>query len=246
MPWSPAPSSLPFPLSAVTDNAVFLGRLDHTFFDLNTMKVASSSWGLTGYANLTRNQAQGVSPTGTAAHAGRSTQGAGSLEGEYGTYFAKDYFADAGLDYEFVTIQRFRDQGGREPSQDDGPDRVLFGALESMRAGRGCDVSGACHWAINATAATGSDRMYGKAYSVAPGGIYVGADSTVRTPEDLAEVEIAVGYHSGSQPHVGGRGVHDVSDSQGEEFYRKYFQAALIQQSALADDFLIRHGRGPR
>ena len=111
---------------------------------------------------------------------------------------AKGYFADAGLDYEFVTIQRFRDQGGREPSQDDGPDRVLFGALESMRAGRGCDVSGACHWAINATAATGSDRMYGKAYSVAPGGIYVGADSTVRTPEDLAEVEIAVGYHSGS------------------------------------------------
>jgi NitT/TauT family transport system substrate-binding protein len=111
---------------------------------------------------------------------------------------AKGYFTDAGLDYEFVPIQRFGDQGGKQPSADGGPEQVLFGALESMRAGRACDVSGACHWAINASAAAGSDRMYGKAYSVAPGGIYVQADSSVRKPEDLAEVEIAVGYHSGS------------------------------------------------
>lgn len=111
---------------------------------------------------------------------------------------AKGYFGDAGLDYEFVTIQRFRQQGGQAASADGGPDQVLFGALESMRAGRACDVSAACHWAINASAAAGADRMYGKAYSVAPGGIYVPGDSPVQRPEDLAEVEIAVGYHSGS------------------------------------------------
>jgi NitT/TauT family transport system substrate-binding protein len=108
------------------------------------------------------------------------------------------YFAAAGLDYGFVTIPRFRQQGGQRPSADGGPDEVLFGALESMRAGRACDVSGACHWAINITAASGRDRMWGRAYSVAPGGIYVGSDSRVRRPEDLAAVEIAVGFHSGS------------------------------------------------
>ena len=109
----------------------------------------------------------------------------------------KGYFAEAGLDYEFVTIGRFREQGG-EQAGDDGRPQVMFGALESMLAGRACDVSGACHWAINVSAATGRDRMWGRAYSVAPGGIYVPGDSAVRRPEDLAQVEIAVGYHSGS------------------------------------------------
>jgi NitT/TauT family transport system substrate-binding protein len=40
--------------------------------------------------------------------------------------------------------------------------------------------------------------MYGKAYSVCPAGIYVAGDSDLRRPEDLAGVEVGVGYHSGS------------------------------------------------
>jgi NitT/TauT family transport system substrate-binding protein len=40
--------------------------------------------------------------------------------------------------------------------------------------------------------------MYGKAYSVCPAGIYVPAESAVQRPDDLAGVEIGVGYHSGS------------------------------------------------
>jgi NitT/TauT family transport system substrate-binding protein len=40
--------------------------------------------------------------------------------------------------------------------------------------------------------------MYGKAYSVCPAGIYVAGDSPLRRPEDLAGVEVGVGYHSGS------------------------------------------------
>jgi NitT/TauT family transport system substrate-binding protein len=109
----------------------------------------------------------------------------------------KGYFADEGLDYEFVAIPEFRDLGSR-PAADGGPDEVVYGAFESMQAGRACEVSGACHWAINATSATGQGRMWGRAYSVAPGGIYVRSDSPVRRPEDLAGVEIAVGLHSGS------------------------------------------------
>jgi NitT/TauT family transport system substrate-binding protein len=110
----------------------------------------------------------------------------------------RGYFAAAGLDYEFVAISRFRQQGGQQASAGGGPDEVLFGALESMQAGRACDVSAACHWAINASAASGKDRMWGRAYSVAPGGIYVRNESRVRRPEDLGTVEIGVGYHSGS------------------------------------------------
>ncbi len=109
----------------------------------------------------------------------------------------KGFFADAGLDYEFVTMPHFRDMGGQS-SVDGGPDEVLHGAFESMRAGRACEVSGACHWAINAASADGAGRMWGRAYSVAPGGIFVPASSTVRRAEDLADVQIAVGKHSGS------------------------------------------------
>jgi ABC-type nitrate/sulfonate/bicarbonate transport system substrate-binding protein len=103
----------------------------------------------------------------------------------------KGYFKAEGLDYEFRETIQSSDGAAHNLG-----DKV--GAYQTFEKGRACDVSGACHWAINASAAAGSDRMYGKAYSVAPGGIYVAADSPVRKPEDLAEIEIAVGYHSGS------------------------------------------------
>lgn len=109
----------------------------------------------------------------------------------------KGYFRDEGLDYEFVPDRDFRVQGGRA-AVDGGPEQVLYGAFESMQAGRQCEVSGACHWAINAAAVEGHGRMWGRAYAVAPGGIYVPPDSSVRRPEDLAGVEIGVGLHSGS------------------------------------------------
>ncbi len=109
----------------------------------------------------------------------------------------KGYFADAGLDYEFVTVPSFRELGAK-PSADGGPDEVLYGAFESMRAGRACEVSGACHWAISAVSAGGEGRMWGRAYSVAPGGVFVSPSSPVRRAEDLRDVEIGVGLNSGS------------------------------------------------
>jgi NitT/TauT family transport system substrate-binding protein len=41
-------------------------------------------------------------------------------------------------------------------------------------------------------------KMWGHAYSVTPSGIYVAAESSIRTPEDLTGREVGVGYHSGS------------------------------------------------
>jgi NitT/TauT family transport system substrate-binding protein len=109
-------------------------------------------------------------------------------------------FRDEGLDYEFQT-------GGFSSaslttvsvqSADAAPATVQRGAFEDMSAGRTCDVSSACHWAVNAAAATQHGRMYGHAYSLSPSGIFVGPDSPHQRPEELAGVEVAVGYHSGS------------------------------------------------
>jgi NitT/TauT family transport system substrate-binding protein len=67
-----------------------------------------------------------------------------------------------------------------------------------MAAGRSSDVSCACHWAVNAAASAQHGKMYGRAYSVCPAGVYVAADSGLAEPRDLAGVAVGVGYHSGS------------------------------------------------
>jgi NitT/TauT family transport system substrate-binding protein len=110
------------------------------------------------------------------------------------------FFAEEGLDYEFqaegfasssVTTSAVR-------SADSVPVELRRGAFEDMSAVRSCDVSAACHWAVSAAATSGAGRMWGGAYSVTPCGVFVAPDSPYLRPEDLAGVEVAVGYHSGS------------------------------------------------
>jgi NitT/TauT family transport system substrate-binding protein len=110
------------------------------------------------------------------------------------------YFTDEGLDYEFME-EGFA--GGSKTTSavqpaDSVPAEVRGGAFEDMQQGRTCDVSAACHWAVNAAASSGAGRMWGHAYSVSPSGIFVAPDSGYTRPEDLAGVPVAVGYHSGS------------------------------------------------
>jgi ABC-type nitrate/sulfonate/bicarbonate transport system substrate-binding protein len=102
----------------------------------------------------------------------------------------KGYFRDQGLDYEFRELIRstegqHHNKGGR-------------GAFQSIEQGREADVSCACHWTVNVAASTGHTKLYADLYSVAPSGIFVPADSKVRTPADLAHVPISVGFQSGS------------------------------------------------
>ena len=104
----------------------------------------------------------------------------------------KGYFKAEGLEYEF------HDSWGRD---DPGtthavPDR--FGAYQTFEKGREEGVSCACHWTVNAAAARGHGKLYAECYSVAPAGVFVPADSPVRSPEDLKGVPISVGYQSGS------------------------------------------------
>jgi ABC-type nitrate/sulfonate/bicarbonate transport system substrate-binding protein len=102
----------------------------------------------------------------------------------------KGYFRDQGLDYEFRELIRssegqHHNKGGR-------------GAFQSIEQGREANVSCACHWTVNVAASNGHTKLYADLYSVAPSGIFVAADSNVRTPADLAHVPISVGFQSGS------------------------------------------------
>ena len=110
-------------------------------------------------------------------------------------------FREEGLDYEFDP-EGFA--GGTvyadasvKPA-DAAPAAIRSGAFEDMQEGRSCDVSGACHWAVNHAATASHGRMWGKAYSVCVSGIFVAPDGPYRRPEDLAGVKVGVGYHSGS------------------------------------------------
>jgi len=124
----------------------------------------------------------------------------------------RGYFRDEGLDYVFHVPGTLDSMGvGRtyhlnssaSPAERGGvsvrsADEVKSGAFETMEAGRTCDISAACHWAVNMAATGEHGKMWGHAYSVTPSGIYVAADSSIRKPEDLRGREVGVGYHSGS------------------------------------------------
>ena len=90
----------------------------------------------------------------------------------------KGYFKAQGLDYEFHGV--FENHATA--------DKV--GAYQSFEKGRDTNVSCACHWTVNVAATSGHGKLYADLYSVAPAGIYVPADSPVKTPEDLAGVPV--------------------------------------------------------
>ncbi|WP_326834117.1 hypothetical protein VSH64_04190 [Amycolatopsis rhabdoformis] len=109
------------------------------------------------------------------------------------------YFAEEGLEYEFV--EGFAGSSRTTTavqSADSVAPELRSGAFEDMQQGRTCDVSAACHWAVNVAAAGGAGQMWGSAYSVSPSGIFVAPDSAYTKPEDLAGVPVGVSYHSGS------------------------------------------------
>jgi NitT/TauT family transport system substrate-binding protein len=109
----------------------------------------------------------------------------------------KGYFEDEGLDYDIdmrVLENADQDIAVTQPSD------VRTGAYELYQGESGGkqNMSCACHWATNQASTDSAGRMWGRAYSVLPSGIYVAADSNIRTPEGLAGIDVAVGYHSGS------------------------------------------------
>jgi NitT/TauT family transport system substrate-binding protein len=119
----------------------------------------------------------------------------------------KGYFADEGLDYflnvdaSYKTVDMLPEATTDEPVKDN-----LHGAFERYADGGGRkgtaknagDVSCACHWTVNQSAKLNTGVMYGKAYSICDAAIVVPEESEICVPGDLANVDVAVGYHSGS------------------------------------------------
>ena len=103
----------------------------------------------------------------------------------------KGYFKDEGLDYIFREEVKATDGKVHDKGQ-------KVGAYQSFEEGRKSDVSCACHWTVNVAAASGHGRLNRDVYSVAPAGIFVAPDSPIKTPADLANVPISVGFQSGS------------------------------------------------
>jgi NitT/TauT family transport system substrate-binding protein len=117
----------------------------------------------------------------------------------------KGYFSEAGLDYELNV------EGSRKNTPPlKGLDSSLplvdnrFGAFERYTEGQGRkgqgagDVSCACHWTVNQAAKVEQGIMWGNAYSVCEAAIVVPPESRLTEPAQLAGIDIAVGYHSGS------------------------------------------------
>jgi len=111
------------------------------------------------------------------------------------------YFKDEGLDYEFVGGAPSGARGGYasiESTETVMPPEVREGAFESYEEGRACEISSACHWAVNMASSAQHGQMWGHAYAITPAAIVVPAESQIRTADDLAHFPVGVGYHSGS------------------------------------------------
>jgi hypothetical protein len=109
----------------------------------------------------------------------------------------KGYFRDEGLDYEFL-VKPIVTWSAQVETVESAPADIQRGAFESIEDGRGCNLSAACHWTVNMAASAGHGKMWSHAYSISPSAVFVPPESSVRKPEDLSNVAVTVGYHSGS------------------------------------------------
>src|SRR6201996_2896214 len=87
----------------------------------------------------------------------------------------KGYFRAEGLDYEFKEFIRASDGAHHATAG-------KSGAFQSIEKGRESNVTCACHWTVNVAASRGHTKLFADAYSVAPSGIFVRADSKFRSP----------------------------------------------------------------
>lgn len=111
----------------------------------------------------------------------------------------KGYFKKAGLDnYVLAAHSLLTKQSPKKVHTGSEIEENKNGAYQTYEEGRDASISCACHWTVNMAASDNHGKLWGECYSVSPCAIVVPGDSTVHNPEDLAGVEIHVGYQSGS------------------------------------------------
>lgn len=111
----------------------------------------------------------------------------------------KGYFTAAGLtDYQLSAHALLtRDTPKQQYATPAVPEKKA-GAYQTYEQGRDASISCACHWTVNMAASDSHGRLWGECYSVTPCAIVVPEESDIRSPADLAGVDIHVGYQSGS------------------------------------------------
>jgi len=143
----------------------------------------------------------------------------------------KGYFKDERLDYEFL-VKPIITWSANVQAIDSVPAEIQCGAFESIEEGRGCNLSAACHWTVNMAASGGHGKMWGHAYSISPSGIFVPPESSIQKPEDLANVPVTVGYHSGSHFST----LQGLEKSLKREEIKLHFAGLLLDRLALLVD----------
>ncbi len=108
------------------------------------------------------------------------------------------FFADEGLDVEFdMKVFRGTQSSWKGMEYLDRPQDRPF-----SEGGDDNLIQCACQWGTVSNAASGMGRAVRDCYGVSPWGIFVRPDSAIHTPEDLADVPIAVGMRAGSHFNV--------------------------------------------
>jgi len=111
----------------------------------------------------------------------------------------KGYFAEVGLnDYSLSAHQLLTKDSPKVTHIADQIKDKKVGAYQTYEEGRDASISCACHWTVNMAAAANHGKLWGECYSVSPCAIVVPDESAVRSPKDLAGIDIHVGYQSGS------------------------------------------------
>jgi NitT/TauT family transport system substrate-binding protein len=106
------------------------------------------------------------------------------------------FFRDEGLDAEF-DMKTFRG------TQSSWKDLQYFDRPQDRPFSEGRSViQGACAWGSVCNASAGMGKFVPDCYGVSPWGIFVRPDSRIRRPEDLKDVEVAVGMRAGSHFNV--------------------------------------------
>jgi len=141
------------------------------------------------------------------------------------------YFKDAGLDYEFL-VKPIVTWSAQVQTVEAAPADIQRGAYESIEAGRGCNLSAACHWTVNMAASAGHGKMWSHGYSISPSGVFVPPESPIHQPKELANVPVTVGYHSGSHYST----LQGMEKFLGRADIKLHFAGLLLDRLALLVD----------
>lgn len=108
------------------------------------------------------------------------------------------FFADEGLEPDVHWEEFHALMGSWAEFTGPGAKGTGPGAMRAAQRHAGDEVASACQWGTVNISSSEGGRWFRDAYAVSRQAIFVRPDSHIEQPEDLADVEIAVGWRAGS------------------------------------------------